>query len=303
MPSLQLKQILLQQLQSLHLMGVKEIHQDDSANFDFSQLETAAEDAPPEKPAASLPAIKSEPPSKPASVVREQAATPAAPASVAPTPAAQPTLPNVKSSTGSTIELDGEYPPALDRQQRVERLEVLASEVATCKKCTELCGTRTKTVFGVGDPEARIVFIGEGPGANEDRMGEPFVGDAGKLLDKILTASKLSREAVYILNTVKCRPPNNRNPQPVELENCRPYLDQQLDLIRPDYIVCLGSVAAKSLLGTKLSLGKLRKQFHQYRSSKVVVTYHPAYLLRTPSAKTNVWEDMKMLMKDMGVEL
>ena len=147
------------------------------------------------------------------------------------------------------------------------------------------------------------MFLGEGPGANEDRQGEPFVGEAGKLLDKILNASTLKRDQVYILNTVKCRPPNNRNPLPAELENCRGFLDRQLDVIRPEFIVCLGSVAAKSLLGTKLSLGKLRKQFHQYRESKVLVTYHPAYLLRTPSAKTHVWEDMKMLMKALGVEL
>jgi DNA polymerase len=175
--------------------------------------------------------------------------------------------------------------------------------VESCEACYELCRSRTKTVFGVGNPESKIVFLGEGPGANEDRQGEPFVAEAGKLLDKILTASTLGRDQVYILNTVKCRPPNNRNPLPLELENCRGFLDRQLDVMRPEFIVCLGSVAAKSLLGTKSSLGKLRKQFHQYRESKVLVTYHPAYLLRTPSAKTHVWEDMKMLMKELGVEL
>ena len=302
MPSLQLKQILLQQLRSLHLMGVQDIHGDDSASFDFSQFELS--EASAEKRVASSPVGQTSLKTESASVVREQPVAPAAPTPVAVAPATPAPIPaKSSSSAGGSISVAGEYPPAVDSQQRSDKLEVLASEVANCKKCPELCGTRTKTVFGVGDAQARIVFLGEGPGANEDRAGEPFVGEAGKLLDKILTASKLSRDEVYILNTVKCRPPNNRNPLPGELENCRPYLDQQLDVIRPDYIVCLGAVAAKSLLDTKLSLGKLRKQFHQYRSSKVVVTYHPAYLLRTPAAKKNVWEDMKMLMGDMGVEL
>lgn len=145
--------------------------------------------------------------------------------------------------------------------------------------------------------------MGEGPGADEDRIGEPFVGAAGQLLDKILNACTLSRDDVYILNTVKCRPPGNRNPAESELENCWPYAVRQLEIIQPEFICCLGSVAAKTVLETKLSIGKLRGQFHQLGSSKVVVTYHPAYLLRTPSAKKHTWNDMKMLMSEMGIEL
>ena len=150
---------------------------------------------------------------------------------------------------------------------------------------------------------ARLVFVGEAPGANEDRIGEPFVGEAGKLLDKILTACKLSRDDVFILNTVKCRPPANRNPSQEELANCWGYTERQLELLQPEFICCLGSVAAKTVLKTTQSLGRLRKQFHSYRGSRVLVTYHPAYLLRTPSAKKHVWDDMKMLMKEMGIEL
>jgi DNA polymerase len=147
------------------------------------------------------------------------------------------------------------------------------------------------------------VFLGEGPGANEDRLGEPFVGEAGQLLDKIMGACKLARSDVYILNTVKCRPPANRNPSQDELANCWGYAEKQLEILQPEFICCLGSVAARTLLKTTQSIGRLRRQFHSYRGSRVLVTYHPAYLLRTPSAKKHVWEDMKLLMKEMGVDL
>lgn len=187
--------------------------------------------------------------------------------------------------------------------QRQAALDVLQNEISQCTKCDDLSKLRTQTVFGVGSPNARLVFVGEAPGADEDRIGEPFVGEAGKLLDKILTACKLQRENIFILNTIKCRPPGNRNPSPTELSNCWGYAERQLEIIQPEFICCLGSVAARTLLKTTQSLGKLRKQLHSYRGSRVLVTYHPAYLLRTPSAKRHVWEDMKMLMKEMGVEL
>jgi len=281
-----LKNALTQQLQSLHRFGVGELMGgEDGLSFDFSDAQQKPESAQGlSEPAVATPA---------ASVAKpEKAPAPAAP-NKTPAVAAQPRLDAPAAYQGTSQS----------RQEREQALSVIQSEVESCQACYELCRTRTQTVFGVGNPESKVVFLGEGPGANEDRQGEPFVGEAGKLLNKILTASTLERDQVYILNTVKCRPPNNRNPLPLELENCRGFLDRQLDVIRPEFIVCLGSVAAKSLLGTKLSLGKLRKQFHQYRESKVLVTYHPAYLLRTPSAKTHVWEDMKMLMKELGVEL
>jgi DNA polymerase len=186
---------------------------------------------------------------------------------------------------------------------RAPNLAVLQQEVAPCTRCDELARTRTQTVFGVGDPNARLCFLGEAPGADEDRQGEPFVGRAGQLLNKIIEACRMKREDVYICNILKCRPPGNRNPLPAEAANCRGFLDRQLELVAPEFICCLGSVAAQNLLGTQQSIGKLRGQIHAYRGAKVVCTYHPAYLLRNPSAKKDTWEDMKLLMREMGVEL
>ena len=207
------------------------------------------------------------------------------------------------SSTAASSKISTAEKYGAVSADKLNALNVIKTEVESCTRCDELCQNRTQTVFGVGTPETRLVFVGEGPGADEDRLGEPFVGAAGKLLDKIITACKLSREEVYILNTVKCRPPGNRNPSKEELANCWGYAERQLEVIQPEYICCLGSVAARTLLDTTQSLGRLRKQFHAYRGSRVLVTYHPAYLLRTPSAKKHVWEDMKMLMKEMGISL
>ena len=205
------------------------------------------------------------------------------------------------SVPGSELTLP--YPQSLPLAQRQQQLTVLQSLVSECTRCEELANSRTQTVFGVGDPTARLVFVGEGPGADEDRQGEPFVGAAGQLLNKILDACQLSREQVYILNVVKCRPPRNRNPSDSERSCCWGYAREQLEILQPEFICCLGSVAAKSLLNTKQPLGRMRQQFHAYRGSRVIVTYHPAYLLRTPSAKRHVWDDMKLLMKAMGVDL
>jgi uracil-DNA glycosylase family 4 len=179
-------------------------------------------------------------------------------------------------------------------------MEILQSEVAACTLCNELATTRTQTVFGVGNPTARLCFLGEAPGADEDRQGEPFVGRGGQLLNKIMEACRLKREEVYILNILKCRPPGNRNPTPGEADNCRQYLLRQLELIQPEFICCLGAVAAQNLLRTTDAIGKLRGKVHDYQGFKVVCTYHPAYLLRNPSAKKYTWDDMKMLMREMG---
>jgi len=182
-------------------------------------------------------------------------------------------------------------------------LDELAQVVADCTRCGELAETRTQTVFGVGNPRARLVFCGEAPGADEDRQGEPFVGRAGQLLNKILAACGLRREDVYILNILRCRPPENRTPTPAEAANCREYLDGQLAVIQPEYICCLGTCAAQNLLDSKLSIGKMRGQFFEYRGARVLCTYHPSYLLRNPAAKRDVWEDMQLLMKEMGIEI
>ena len=180
---------------------------------------------------------------------------------------------------------------------------MIQAEVAGCTRCQELADTRTQTVFGVGNPCAEICFVGEAPGADEDERGEPFVGRAGQLLTKIIEACRLTREDVFILNVLKCRPPNNRTPLPPEVKNCRGYLDRQLAIIRPKYICCLGGVAAQTLLETDRTIGQLRGKFHEYRGIPVMCTYHPAYLLRNPAAKREVWDDMKKLLAQLGVTL
>jgi DNA polymerase len=198
-------------------------------------------------------------------------------------------------------------PPAARRapaaRDAVSSLDVIRAEVAACTLCKDLAGTRTQTVFGVGNPAARLCFLGEAPGADEDRQGEPFVGRAGMLLNRIIEACQLRREDVYILNVLKCRPPGNRNPLPDEAANCRGFLDRQLAAIRPEFICCLGLVAAQALLDTTEPMGRLRGKFFDYQGIRVLCTYHPAYLLRNPAAKRLVWDDMKLLMREMGVEL
>jgi len=208
-----------------------------------------------------------------------------------------------ESIVGPGTADSNDYGPGLPQADRIDALKVLSNEVSRCTKCDALSKCRAQTVFGVGAPQPRLAFFGEAPGANEDRQGEPFVGRAGELLDKIIVACKMTREQVYILNAVKCRPPANRNPNDDEIQNCREFFRAQFEILQPEFICCLGSVAARTLLNTKESVGRLRGKFHQYRGSKVLVTYHPAYLLRTPAAKTKTWEDMQMLMAEMGIEL
>lgn len=187
--------------------------------------------------------------------------------------------------------------------RNVPRLEILQQLVASCTRCGELAQSRKQTVFGVGNPKARLCFLGEAPGADEDRLGEPFVGRAGQLLTKIIEACKMNRQDVYILNMIKCRPPGNRNPLPTELSNCHDYLERQLELIEPEFICCCGAVAAQNLLGTTMSIGKLRGKIHIYRGIRVVCTYHPAFLLRSPAFKKETWDDMRFLMREMGMPL
>lgn len=169
-------------------------------------------------------------------------------------------------------------------------------------RCPELVASRTRTVFGVGPPGVEICFIGEAPGADEDAQGEPFVGAAGQLLNRIIAACQLRREDVYICNILKCRPPGNRTPLTNECMNCRGFLEEQIDLVRPRFICALGGCAAQNLLDTTVSIGKLRGRFHEFRGIPVMVTYHPAFLLphRSPHKKKDVWDDMKMLLARMG---
>jgi DNA polymerase len=193
-------------------------------------------------------------------------------------------------------------PSAIPAAERRAKLAAVAQRVAACRRCDELCGTRTQTVFGVGDPQARVMFIGEAPGADEDARGEPFVGKAGQLLNKIIAACGWRREDVYICNILKCRPPGNRNPTQDEADHCREFLDGQIEIVDPDYIVCWGSVAATNLLGVKNPIGRMRGRTFAHGRARVVCTYHPSYLLRNPAAKKDVWNDMQFLLREMGVE-
>jgi uracil-DNA glycosylase family 4 len=176
-------------------------------------------------------------------------------------------------------------------------LEEHCRAVCGCTKCS-LGQTRTKFVYGVGNPHAGLMFVGEAPGFEEDRRGEPFVGRAGKLLDDILKAMNFSRLDVYIANILKCRPPENRDPQPDEMRTCLPYLEEQIRLIQPKLLCCLGRIAAHGLLETTIPLGRLRGKWHTYRGVPLLVTYHPAALLRFPQYKRDTWEDMKLIMTE-----
>jgi uracil-DNA glycosylase family 4 len=172
--------------------------------------------------------------------------------------------------------------------------DAIAAEVAACTRCG-LCETRTRTVFGVGDRQATWLVVGEAPGADEDRQGEPFVGRAGGLLNAMLRGIGLAREQVFIANVLKCRPPNNRDPAPGEVEQCLPYLERQIALLKPSIMLAVGRIAAQNLLATDTPIGKLRGQLHHFGAGRIplVVTYHPAYLLRSPTEKRKAWEDLK----------
>ncbi|MEQ8791056.1 MAG: uracil-DNA glycosylase [Pirellulaceae bacterium] len=278
----------VQRLESLRRAGVTDLRRvAPVAAAPAEAVAKAQAELTPDRHAAALPI------SPPAEAPARRSAAESA-SSVEPTP---PPL-----ETARPLSPPDSMPPQ-SHAARCTALAALQGRVSACTRCTELAQTRTQTVFGVGNPQARLVFLGEAPGADEDRQGEPFVGRAGKLLNDIINACTFRREDVYILNILKCRPPGNRNPSPQEADNCEEYLHGQLDIIQPEYICCLGAVAATNLLQTTAPIGKLRGSFHDYRGIKVVATYHPAYLLRNPAAKRHTWDDMKMLLRDMGVEI
>ncbi len=208
---------------------------------------------------------------------------------------AQPVTKRVASPDSETKSPEPVKQPAWDLP---EKFVMLNKEVSVCQKC-ELHKTRTQTVFGIGNPDADWLVIGEAPGADEDKQGEPFVGRAGLLLNSMLLAMGLKREQVFIANILKCRPPNNRDPKPEEVVACESYLRQQIDLIKPKIILAVGRIAAQNLLKVDTPIGKMRGNQYQYPDSDlpVIVTYHPAYLLRSPREKRKVWEDLKTAMK------
>ncbi len=187
-----------------------------------------------------------------------------------------------------------------DNSNVAAELALIQGRAKVCVKCKELASCRHSVVFGVGNPRAELMFIGEAPGADEDEQGEPFVGRAGQLLTKIILAMGYRREDVYIANVLKCRPPENRPPLPDEVTNCLPYLLAQIDLIKPKAMVALGATAVRSLLDVQLGITKMRGHWYTFRDIPIMPTFHPAYLLRNPPAKKEVWDDMKAVLEKLG---
>lgn len=217
-----------------------------------------------------------------------------APAAVPAPKQTTPAAPSIPASPGLSL---------FDAAERIanDSLPLIRETIGDCTRC-KLHKGRTNIVFGVGDPKAELVFVGEGPGHDEDVQGEPFVGRAGKLLTQMIEAMSLRREDVYICNVVKCRPPENRLPERDEIATCSPFLLRQLDVIRPKVICCLGACAAQTLLQTTQGISRFRGEWLDYRGSKLIATYHPAYLLRNPPAKSEVWKDLQKVMAVLGLQ-
>lgn len=247
--------------------------------------------------ASSRPQFQAPEPQQPTSQVPKKPAP--ASAQVASPSAMEPAARSVAKPSGPPVESPW-MTPVRSLQARSEALGQLKLQVEACRLCKDIVCHRRQTVFGVGPVTTRFVMIGDAPGPEEDRLGEPFVGSSGELFDKILRATGIPRDQVYILNTLKCRPPNNRVPSDVELDNCRPYMEQQLEILQPEYIICWGATAVRAVLQTTESIGRLRGRFHCYKKAKVLVTYHPTYLERAPEAKKLTWQDMQMLMRELG---
>lgn len=208
----------------------------------------------------------------------------------------------VASDTNLLSGAEGDLFSDSSATYQAKNLEELRAAIGDCRRC-KLWSGRTHLVFGVGNPQAKLMFVGEGPGRDEDLQGEPFVGRAGQLLTDIITKGMgLKREDVYICNVVKCRPPENRNPEPDEVASCEPFLKKQVDLVKPEIIVGLGKFAVQTLLQTKVPITRIRGTWHSYHGIKLMPTLHPAYLLRNPADKKLVWEDIKQVMKEMNGE-
>jgi uracil-DNA glycosylase family 4 len=223
---------------------------------------------------------------------------PARPVAVAPRPLAPPPPTPVVAPSAATPQTGDLFlAPGLTA---VQTLDELRAEIGDCRRC-KLCQGRTHIVFGVGNPQAELMFIGEGPGRDEDLKGEPFVGRAGQLLTEIITKGmKMRREDVYIANVVKCRPPENRNPEPDEIAACEPFLVKQIELVQPRVIVALGTFAAQTLLKSKTPISRLRGVWHTYQGINLMPTLHPAYLLRNPQDKRLVWQDIQAVLRELG---
>jgi len=240
--------------------------------------EPATQSGAPSFPLLSVEKVGAQPASQPVSTQEDQ-----------PIPArrAFPTPPQVSEAV-----------PAADR---AADLQLIRDEIGDCTRCALHSG-RNKLVFGDGSPAARLMFVGEGPGADEDAQGLPFVGKAGQLLNNMIVAMGLKREEVYIANVVKCRPPGNRTPEPDEANTCSPFLFRQIDVVRPQVLVALGATAATYLLGQRQPLAGLRGRVHAFRGMQLIVTYHPAYLLRDPRQKKEAWADLQIAMRELGLK-
>jgi DNA polymerase len=245
----------------------------------------------------------------------EQAVTAAATAAEAPEPASLsspsitsiPAAPQESTIPRRTLASDQPVPPLLSfgpvlpAAQRPAALAAVRDLIGECQRC-QLAQGRNKIVFADGDANAQIMFVGEGPGADEDAQGLPFVGRAGQLLNNMIAAMGLKREQVYIANIVKCRPPQNRKPEPGEANTCMPFLERQIEIVRPRVLVALGATAATYLLGMRGSIASMRGRIHDYRGIQTVVTYHPAFLLRDPTQKKEAWKDLQMAMSALGIK-
>lgn len=288
----QLRQVLLQSLENYQRCGIQRIPRV-SADILPVEVLAAIEQALAAVSSSAAPAVAAS---------HSHTIKTTAPATSAISPAiATPVVAENRTESEMVAERPWGLPP-LNIEERKSRLEILDDEVKACRKCADIVCFRQQTVFGTGPLQPTVCFMGEAPGADEDRSGQPFVGRAGQLLTKIIEAMQLKRDEVFILNALKCRPPQNRTPVPEEIEQCHSFVESQLEILQPKYIVCLGAVAVRSLLGLTLPVGSLRGRFHQYRQARVVVTYHPSYLLRNESAKKLVWQDMQMLMRELGLK-
>jgi DNA polymerase len=249
-------------------------------------------------PSASVPVAASPPPAAPVATSRPPAAAERAAPRVATTP-----VPAAASAAPAVVAPTVVITSGPEAEERKRRLDLLAETVRACTRCALHAG-RTQTVFARGTGSVRLCFVGEGPGADEDEQGFPFVGKAGQLLDRMISAMGLGRDEVYVCNIVKCRPPDNRKPEPDEMAACMPYLKEQLELVAPEVIVALGATAVQGLFGTTEGITRMRGRWKLYGGRiPVMPTFHPAYLLRTPTAKREVWEDLQAVLRQMGRQL
>ncbi len=280
------KQALRAYVEYFHDLGVYDFYRRSEATY-----EEASQSVPPAAAEERRPVAAAE---KPAERPVERVATPAVASSIF----EESTIP-VPVSFDQLAPLPTE---TIAPQKRAAALQVIQDEIGDCTRCPLAFAGRHKIVFADGDPNAELMFVGEGPGADEDVQGLPFVGKAGQLLNNMITAMGLAREQVYIANIVKCRPPQNRVPEPAEANTCTPFLLRQMDIVRPRVVVALGATAATYLLGRKSSLGSLRGHWHSCRGAKLAVTYHPAFLLRDPRQKKETWKDLQMVMAELGLK-